>query len=82
MPGAADKIDAIASSRFTSGTTVASALADAGLAKSIPEARRLISQGGVKVDGRPVTDVNYPFDAVPGSVLQVGKRRFARVVEG
>ena len=72
----------IRASQFTSGRTVAAALQDAGLAKSLSEARRLISQGGVKVDGRPVTDVNYLFDPAPGAVLQVGRRRFARVVEG
>ncbi|MGI8608102.1 MAG: S4 domain-containing protein [Candidatus Dormibacteria bacterium] len=68
-------------SRVSSGRTVASALEDTGLADSLPEARRLISQGKVKVDGRPVTDVNYLFDAVPGAVLQVGKRT-ARLTEG
>lgn len=68
-------------SRVNSGRTVASALEDAGLADSLPEARRLISQGKVKVDGRPVTDVNYLFQPVPGAVLQVGKRT-ARLTEG
>jgi tyrosyl-tRNA synthetase len=77
-----EQMDELPVSHFSGGHTVAAALADAGLAKSLSEARRLISQGGVKVDGRPVTDVNYPFDPIPGSVLQVGKRRFARVVEG
>lgn len=77
-----DRMAEFPASRFTGGHTVAAALADTGLARSLSEARRLISQGGVKVDGRPVTDVNYPFDPVPGSVLQVGKRRFARVAEG
>ena len=68
-------------SRVTSGRTVAAALADSGLADSLAEARRLISQGRVQVDGRPVTDVNYLFDPVPGAILQVGKRT-ARLVEG
>jgi tyrosyl-tRNA synthetase len=69
-------------SEFENPGSVAAALAHAGLAKSLSDARRLISQGGVKVDGRPVTDVNYRFDPAPGSVLQVGKRHFARVSEG
>lgn len=68
-------------SRVNSGRTVASALEDTGLAESLPEARRLISQGKVKVDGRPVTDVNYLFEPVAGAVLQVGKRT-TRLTEG
>jgi tyrosyl-tRNA synthetase len=72
----------VPASRFEERGSVAAALAESGLAKSLSDARRLISQGGVKVDGTPVTDVNYKFDPAPGSVLQVGKRHFARVVEG
>ncbi len=68
-------------SRLNSGRTVASALSDSGLAGTLAEARRLISQGKVQVDGRPVTDVNYLFDPTPGAVLQVGKRT-ALVIEG
>ncbi len=71
----------LAVSRVTSGRTVAAALQDTALADSLAEARRLISQGKVRVDGRPVTDVNYLFEAVPGAVLQVGKRS-VRLVEG
>ena len=75
-------MDEFPASHFTSGKSVAAALVDAALAKSLSDARRLISQGGVKVDGRPVTDVNYPLDPTPGTVLQVGKRHFARIAEG
>jgi tyrosyl-tRNA synthetase len=46
---------------------------------SSSEARRLVSQGAVRVDGRTITDVNFRF--VPGEhkVLEVGKRRVARI---
>ncbi len=46
---------------------------------STSEARRLVSQGAVRVDGQTVTDVNFRF--VPGEhkVLEVGKRRVARI---
>jgi tyrosyl-tRNA synthetase len=56
-------------------------IADAGLASSRSEARRLISQGGVRLDGEPVTDPReeLPREALAGKVLQVGKRRFARL---
>ena len=46
---------------------------------STSEARRLVSQGAVRVDGHTITDVNFRF--VPGEhkVLEVGKRRVARI---
>jgi tyrosyl-tRNA synthetase len=47
--------------------------------KSNSEARRLISQGAVRVDGETIEDVDFRF--VPGvnQVLEVGKRRVARI---
>ena len=52
------------------------------LASSIAEARRLISQGAVRVDGNRTSDVNFVVDLTDVSravLLQVGKRRFVRV---
>ena len=55
-------------------------LADAfGLSTS--EARRLISQGGAKLDGEPVGDLDFPRSRLAGAVLQAGKRRFVRLNE-
>jgi tyrosyl-tRNA synthetase len=53
-------------------------LRDAGLASSAGEARRLIQQGAVRVGGDPVTHPEVARAALVGSVIQVGKRRFAR----
>ena len=47
---------------------------------STSEARRLIAQGGVKLDGDPVTELELPADRLDGALLQAGKRRFARLV--
>ena len=55
-------------------------LTRAGLVKSTSEARRMISQGAVKLDGDKVLDYNLVFMPAEGSVLQVGKRKFARLV--
>lgn len=55
-------------------------IAELGLAKSRGEARRLISQGGVKLDGAPVGAEEAALGAVTGAVLQVGKRRFVKLV--
>jgi tyrosyl-tRNA synthetase len=45
---------------------------------STSEARRLIAQGGVKVDGHAVGDLDLPREALAGALLQAGKRRFVR----
>lgn len=57
-------------------------LAATGLATSNGEARRLIEQGGVRIDGEPTTDPDVelvPADLY-GKVVQVGRRRFVRIV--
>ncbi|MGA7564374.1 MAG: tyrosine--tRNA ligase [Desulfobaccales bacterium] len=55
------------------------AMVDAGLAAGTSEARRLITQGGVQVDGEKVTDANLELAAGNSYLLKVGKRRFKRV---
>jgi tyrosyl-tRNA synthetase len=45
---------------------------------STSEARRLIAQGGVKIDGEAATEVDVPRARLEGATLQAGKRRFAR----
>ena len=45
------------------------------------EARRLLSQGGVRLDGEALdgAELDLPADRLDGAVLQVGKRRFKRL---
>jgi tyrosyl-tRNA synthetase len=45
---------------------------------STSEARRLIAQGGLKLDGETVTETDVPTERLDGAVVQAGKRRFAR----
>jgi tyrosyl-tRNA synthetase len=53
-------------------------LKQANLAPSTSEANRLIDGGGVRIDGTVISDKGLKLDA--GTfVLQVGKRKFARV---
>ncbi|QDH58539.1 tyrosine--tRNA ligase [Pandoraea pnomenusa] len=57
---------------------IAQLLKQAGLVPSTSEANRNIEQGGVRIDGEAVSDKGAKIDA--GTyVVQVGKRRFARV---
>ncbi len=60
---------------------LAKVLAETGLAPSTREGRRLIQQGGVRLDGQVVTDSDLELDAdeVDGRLLQVGRRRWARL---
>lgn len=59
---------------------LANLLKELGLAKSTSEARRLITQGGVRLDGEVHKDPNAPIARPAGEQLvQVGKRRFARL---
>jgi tyrosyl-tRNA synthetase len=46
---------------------------------STSEARRLIQQGGVKVNGEPASGLDMGRETLAGALLQVGKRRFARL---
>lgn len=68
------------------GVLLANVLAEAGLASSSGEGRRLIQGGGVKVGDTKVTDPKAPFDFAAvgpdGVVLRVGKAKAARVVLG
>jgi tyrosyl-tRNA synthetase len=52
-----------------------------GLAGSNGEARRLIEQGGVKLDGQTIcdSDVELAASSLRGSIVQVGKRRFIKL---
>lgn len=60
------------------GQTVLDLLDDAGLVESRSQARRMLQQGAVKLDDQKLEDPHAEF---PGKgVLQVGKRRFIRVI--
>jgi tyrosyl-tRNA synthetase len=48
---------------------------------STSEARRLIQQGGVKLNGEAAAGVDLPRSSLAGALLQVGKRKFARLVD-
>jgi hypothetical protein len=46
---------------------------------STSEARRLIAQGGLRLDGDPVAELEIDASRLDGVLVQAGKRRFARV---
>jgi tyrosyl-tRNA synthetase len=54
-------------------------LAESGLASSKRDARRLIEQGAVRVDGERISGITAEIDVSQSRILKVGKRRFLKV---
>jgi tyrosyl-tRNA synthetase len=63
----------------TAGIMLPQLLKQAGLVPSVAEALRMIEQGGVRIDGERAADKGLKLAAGSTLVLQVGKRKFARV---
>lgn len=61
------------------GLPIAQLLKQAGLTASTTEALRLIEQGGVRLNGEKVSDKTIRLGRGESAVVQVGKRKFARV---
>ena len=51
----------------------------AGFAKSTSDARRLVAQSAVSIDGEKISDIKAEVNAADGKVLKVGKRRFGKI---
>jgi len=77
--GVPDNLPAVA---LPAGLRIAALLKEANLAASTSEAMRLIKQGAVRVDGERIADRELVLAAGAGYVVQVGKRKFARVTLG
>jgi len=74
-----DEMPEITLTGDSEGLPIGTVLKDSGLTKSTSEAFRMIGQGAVKVDGERVDDRNYLLEKGGLYVIQVGKRKFARV---
>ena len=70
--------DAIVEMQIAAGS-VPQVLKQAGLVASTSEAMRMIEAGSVRADGNKVADKNLKLESGTTVVLQVGKRKFARV---
>ncbi len=60
---------------------IVSVIARSGLVKSKSEVRRIIKQGGLKLDGQPIRDEFMKLSLKPGEelILKIGKRRFLKI---
>jgi tyrosyl-tRNA synthetase len=54
-------------------------LVEANLVKSRSEAKRLITQGGVDIDGFPINSFTSQITVKDGSIIKVGKRKFVKI---
>ncbi len=66
--------------QLTPGTKIANIIKEAGLTSSTSDAIRMIQQGAVKIDGERLTDMQYVLPENKTIILQVGKRRFIKVI--
>lgn len=77
-----DEIPEVQLQALAEGMPIANVLKEAGLTPSTSNAMQMIKQGAVRVDGERVSDKGLVFPAGTDCVIQVGKRRFARVKVG
>ncbi|HXF98730.1 MAG TPA: tyrosine--tRNA ligase [Gaiellaceae bacterium] len=71
----------VAEAPLPAGETVhLPALIAAQFGVSTSEARRLIAQGGVRIDGEVVADLDVSRERLEGAILQAGKRRYVRLL--
>ena len=74
-----DNLPEVALAGGETGLPIAQVLKQAGLTPSTSEALRMIEQGGVKLNGAKVSDKALVLTRGAPMVLQVGKRKFARI---
>ena len=68
--------------RYTGQTEVniLDLLTGSGLVKSKSEARRLVEQGGVEIDGETINNLQLTVNVKDGMILKAGKRKFVKLV--
>ena len=71
--------DEIEEFKLTEDELLVNIIADSGLLKSRSEARRMIKQSAVKIDGKTVSDIQYKVSLSTSFILKVGKRKFLKV---
>ena len=70
----------VAEMRLDGRTRLPELLVAAKFAESKRQAERLIAQGGVRIDGVPVTDTAARWTLTKPAILSVGTRRFIKIV--
>lgn len=68
--------------RLPGPATLADILTNTGMVPSKSEVRRLVQQGGVRLDGAKVDDINLLIEPGGVQILQIGRRKFLKIVGG
>jgi tyrosyl-tRNA synthetase len=79
--GRAPDEDEIPSASVDGGSVYLPQLLSDQFGQSNSHWRRVIEQGGVRIDGEPVRELELPAERLAGSVIQAGKRQFLKVSE-
>jgi tyrosyl-tRNA synthetase len=80
LPADIEEVEVSGIPQENGGTEIVGLLVHLGLAPSRSEARRLIEQGGVRIDEQVQSDVFGSITPQAGMLIQVGKRNFRRLV--
>jgi len=49
------------------------------LVSSKGNAKRIIKQGGIDLDGKPITDIQFSFKTKEGNIIKIGKTKFIKI---
>ena len=71
--------DIIDEVKLSQDTTIVELLSNEGLTKSKGEARRMIEQGAVRIEGEKIKDMGLVIKSGKELIIKVGKRKFLRV---
>ena len=71
-----DTIDEV---KLSQDTTIVELLSNEGLTKSKGEARRMIEQGAVRIEGEKIKDMDLVIKSGKELIIKVGKRKFLKV---
>ena len=72
--------DDIPTFKLESDDLIVNVIFDAGILKSKGEARRMIKQGAVKLNSKPIVDIKSIISSKGDQILKIGKRRFLKVI--
>ena len=72
--------DDIPTFKLESDDLIVNVIFNAGISKSKGEARRLIKQGAVKLNSKPIVDIKSTISSKSDQILKIGKRRFLKVI--
>ncbi len=75
-----DNIQEVTIEITNNGLAIADLMVNTSLVSSKSEARRLITQGGVKIDDEKIGDINERIVKNEAFILQVGKRKFIKII--